>query len=98
MQGRTLLVVAAAAAAIVVTGRPAARAADPPSIVVQNGETQDAFGYTDAIRERVWVDSDFDSDGDGVNDRIAVDIMRPAATDAGSGRTRSRSVARSSRC
>ena len=45
----------------------------------QNGVTQPVFGYADAIRERVWVESDFDTDLDGVNDRIALDIMRPAA-------------------
>src|SRR4051794_20834872 len=49
-------------------------------IVVQNGETQPVFGYTDSLRDRVWVDSYFDSDSDGVMDRIAVDIIRPAAT------------------
>src|SRR4051812_13725738 len=52
-------------------------------IVVQNGETQPVFGYTDALRDRVWVDTDFDSDSDGVMDRIAVDIIRPAATASG---------------
>src|SRR3954469_1103785 len=52
-------------------------------IVVQNGETQPVFGYTDSLRDRVWVDSDFDSDSDGVMDRIAVDIIRPAETNNG---------------
>src|SRR3954453_22592803 len=52
-------------------------------IVVQNGETQPVFGYTYAVRDRVWVDTDFDSDADGVMDRIAVDIIRPAATASG---------------
>ncbi len=41
------------------------------------------FGYTDAIRERVWVESSFDSDLDGVNDLIALDIMRPRASETG---------------
>jgi X-Pro dipeptidyl-peptidase len=57
--------------------------ADPPAIVVSGGETQEAFDYAGAVRDRVWVDSDFDSDADGVADKIAVDIIRPAATDDG---------------
>jgi X-Pro dipeptidyl-peptidase len=60
-----------------------AQAAEPPSIVVDNGVTQPVFGYDDAIRERVWVDTDVDSDRDGVDDVVAVDIMRPAATEHG---------------
>jgi X-Pro dipeptidyl-peptidase len=61
---------------------PAALAA-APEIVVEDGVTQPAFGYADAVRERVWVDTDFDSDRDGESDRIAVDIMRPAASERG---------------
>src|SRR6201999_1408653 len=84
MQGRRLLAATVAAIAAAYAGaHTTAIADDPPTIVVANGETQEAFGYTDAIRERVWVDTDYDSDGDGVNDKIAVDIMRPAATNAG---------------
>ncbi|HZK50079.1 MAG TPA: X-prolyl-dipeptidyl aminopeptidase, partial [Actinomycetota bacterium] len=48
---------------------------EAPTIVVEDGVTQPVFGYGDAIRERVWVDSTFDSDSDGTNDRIALDIM-----------------------
>jgi X-Pro dipeptidyl-peptidase len=47
------------------------------------GVTQPVFGYADAIRERVWVESTFDSDLDGVNDLIAMDIMRPQASETG---------------
>src|SRR5690606_9939964 len=36
---------------------------------------------TQWIRQRVWVETDFDSDGDGRNDRIHVDITRPAAAE-----------------
>ncbi|HWM11653.1 MAG TPA: hypothetical protein VNO82_20010, partial [Solirubrobacteraceae bacterium] len=61
---------------------PAALAA-PPKVVVEDGVTQPVFGYADAVRERVWVDADIDSDRDGTEDRIAVDIMRPAATERG---------------
>jgi X-Pro dipeptidyl-peptidase len=50
-------------------------------VVVENGVTQPVFGYADAVRERVWVEADFDTDADGANDRIALDIIRPAATE-----------------
>src|SRR3954469_13189796 len=79
MQGRMLVV----AAAVLAVALPGTAHADPPAIVVTNGETQEAFDYAGAIRERVWVDSDFDSDSDGAKDKIAVDIMRPAGTAQG---------------
>src|SRR5262245_23540608 len=75
MQGRKLLLAAFAA---LVWASPA-----QAQIVVQNGETQPVFGYSDAIRERVFVPADFDSDSNGVNDVIAVDIIRPKATETG---------------
>ncbi|ROO62437.1 X-Pro dipeptidyl-peptidase [Micromonospora sp. Llam0] len=51
-----------------------------PSIVVSDGVTQPVFGYADAIREKLFIDSTFDSDGDGLRDIIAFDVIRPAAT------------------
>ncbi|WP_079185860.1 Xaa-Pro dipeptidyl-peptidase [Streptomyces sp. CB01580] len=33
--------------------------------------------YENAVRESVWVDTGLDGDGDGRNDRVAVDIVRP---------------------
>jgi len=81
---RLLAAASALAAALVATGAAAAaKPGDSPSIVVQNGVTQPVFGYADAIRQRVWVDAPFDSDSDGANDRIALDIIRPKASDAG---------------
>src|SRR3954451_22809621 len=82
MQGRRVVLAAACAVAVLACA-PAARGDDPTSIVVANGETQEAFDYSGAIRERVWVDTDYDSDSDGVNDKVAVDIMVLAGTDAG---------------
>jgi X-Pro dipeptidyl-peptidase len=72
-----------AVTAIVVTAPLPTQAADEPAVVVKDGVTQPVFGYTDAIRERVWVDTDVDSDRDGVDDVIRVDIIRPAATEQG---------------
>ena len=42
--------------------------------------TQPVHSYADAIRERVFVTSDFDSDLDGALDVIAMDIVRPRAS------------------
>ena len=50
-----------AVSALLATATPAL-AADPPAIVVAGGVTQPVFGYADAIRERLFIDSTFDSD------------------------------------
>ncbi|MCA2211915.1 CocE/NonD family hydrolase [Jidongwangia harbinensis] len=68
-----------AAGALLATSAPAL-AAEPPTIVVADGVTQPVFGYADAIRERLFIDSTFDSDGDGLRDIIAFDVIRPRAT------------------
>ncbi len=52
----------------------------PDEIVIVDGKTAPVFGYADAIRQRVWVEADFDTDSNGELDRIAMDIIRPAAT------------------
>ncbi|HEU0212624.1 MAG TPA: CocE/NonD family hydrolase [Jiangellaceae bacterium] len=77
------LVALAVTVAIAVAVAPPAIAASAPEIVVEDGVTQPVFGYTDAIRERVWVETDVDSEGDGSLDLVALDIMRPAATEQG---------------
>jgi X-Pro dipeptidyl-peptidase len=79
---RTSLVVALAALVAALAAGPAG-AAEPPSIVVENGVTQPVFSYAQAIRELVWVESQVDSDNDGRLDRIAVEIMRPRETAEG---------------
>ncbi|GAB3938331.1 hypothetical protein GCM10027614_18190 [Micromonospora vulcania] len=47
----------------------------PPHIVGE--QTVPAYSYADAIRESVWVQTRADTDGDGVRDRVAVDLVRP---------------------
>ncbi|HEY0001866.1 MAG TPA: CocE/NonD family hydrolase, partial [Actinoplanes sp.] len=42
--------------------------------------TAPVHDYAAAIRERVWVQSPVDSDADGRPDRVAVRVIRPAAT------------------
>jgi X-Pro dipeptidyl-peptidase len=76
------LVATATATATAAAATPAL-AAEPPSIVVADGVTQPVFGYADAIRERLFIDSTFDSDSDGLRDIIAFDVIRPRATENG---------------
>ncbi|RIQ29582.1 CocE/NonD family hydrolase [Jiangella rhizosphaerae] len=71
------------ATAAVAGSAGAGAADDEPGIVVEDGVTQPVFGYDDAIRERVFITSPYDSDGNGEADVVAVDIMRPAASDQG---------------
>jgi X-Pro dipeptidyl-peptidase len=71
------------AAALAVLGVASFAHASPPPVVVENGVTQPVFGYEDAVRERLWVESPYDSDSNGVLDLIAIDIKRPAATELG---------------
>jgi X-Pro dipeptidyl-peptidase len=76
-------VVAALTLVVAVVAPTALGAGSGPAPVVMGGVTQPVFGYADAIRERVWVESTFDSDLDGANDLIAMDIMRPQASETG---------------
>ncbi len=82
-RGRLLALAIALATVAAVAPAAGAAGADVPHIVVRDGVTQPVFGYADAIRERVFVTSDVDSDHNGVPDVIAADVMRPRATDQG---------------
>jgi X-Pro dipeptidyl-peptidase len=62
----------------------AAPAADTPRFV--DGQAQVVEEFADArkwIRETLWVETEFDSDGDGARDRMHVDVTRPAQTKDG---------------
>ncbi|TDV35922.1 X-Pro dipeptidyl-peptidase [Actinophytocola oryzae] len=52
-----------------------------PAFVVANGVTQPIHSFADAVRETVWVDIGLDLDANGVGDRVATDIIRPATTE-----------------
>ncbi|HEX6134870.1 MAG TPA: Xaa-Pro dipeptidyl-peptidase [Longimicrobiales bacterium] len=70
-------------------------ATDPPPVsavattgkigpVIRNGmlvPVAELADTTQWIRERVWVETDFDTDGDGRKDRLHVDVTRPAAAE-----------------
>ncbi|NHC15973.1 CocE/NonD family hydrolase [Motilibacter deserti] len=74
------MLVPMAALSLLPTLATAAQAEPNPGIVIQNGVTAPVFGYADAIRERVFVDTDMDTDKNGVKDVAAFDIIRPKAT------------------
>jgi X-Pro dipeptidyl-peptidase len=57
----------------------------PAKPVFENGEAQivPAFDNPDTwIRHDLWVETEFDSDGDGKLDRVHVDVTRPPQTDS----------------
>jgi X-Pro dipeptidyl-peptidase len=50
----------------------------------ENGEAQIVPGFNDSstwIQNDLWVETEFDSDGDGKPDRVHVDVTRPPQTD-----------------
>jgi X-Pro dipeptidyl-peptidase len=52
--------------------------------VFENGQAQIVPGFQDQsqwIRHHLWVEAEFDSDGDGKKDRLHVDVTRPRQTD-----------------
>ena len=79
---RNLVPAVIAAASLVLAA--SARAADTPRFI--DGEAQVVEEFADArkwIRETLWVEAEFDSDGDGRRDRMHVDVTRPAQTNDG---------------
>jgi X-Pro dipeptidyl-peptidase len=79
---RAVLVVAATAlAGLVVVPAAATAAPRPPHI--QGTQTVPVYDYANAIRESVWVTTRLDNDGDGVPDKVAVDLVRPREAAAG---------------
>lgn len=52
--------------------------------VFQNGQAQIVPAFSDPsmwIKHHLWVETDFDSDGDGKKDRVHVDVTRPRQTE-----------------
>jgi X-Pro dipeptidyl-peptidase len=84
---RALLVALTLAAATALTAQPAEAAAQPaeaaagseagPQTAGQQLQSDPVYDYASAIREAVLVDTTMDNDGDGVPDRVNVDIIRP---------------------
>jgi len=61
-----------------------AQASAPAKPVFVDGQAQVVPAFEDEktwIRQQLWVEADFDSDGDGQRDRLHVDVTRPQQTD-----------------
>ncbi|HEX5540402.1 MAG TPA: Xaa-Pro dipeptidyl-peptidase [Micromonospora sp.] len=78
-----VVVVVSAAIGLPMTAAAAQPTAESPHLVIEDGVTQPVFDYSDAIRERIFVTSDVDTDADGKLDVVAMDIMRPRVSDHG---------------
>src|SRR2546430_2614299 len=73
---RTVIVAALIGLTGLAVSVPAASATRPPAHV-HGTETVPVYDYANAIRESVWVTTPQDNDGDGVLDKIVVDLVRP---------------------
>jgi X-Pro dipeptidyl-peptidase len=63
---------------------PGTEVAGPTLPVFADGQAQVVEGFADPgtwVRHDLWVETEFDSDGDGRPDRVHVDVSRPAQTD-----------------
>ncbi|WP_297085691.1 Xaa-Pro dipeptidyl-peptidase [uncultured Draconibacterium sp.] len=61
-----------------------AQESEPVQPIFENGEAQIVKAFEDPdywIREDLWVETEFDSDGDGRPDRMHVDVTRPRQTE-----------------
>ncbi len=75
-----LAVVAALAAVIAAQGAPS----QPARPVFVDGQAQIVPAFQDAgqwVKPALWVETEFDSDGDGKRDRVFVDVTRPRQTE-----------------
>jgi X-Pro dipeptidyl-peptidase len=70
----------AAPLALGTMGTASAAPTDNPPVTLVDNVTAPVYDYGDAIRETVWVTAP-DLDGDGVEERIAADIIRPRELD-----------------
>ncbi len=81
--GRGVGRVALLCAVALMVGTSTAAAAVPT--VGSDGVTAPVFAYASAVRERVFIaQPGIDQDGNGVDDQIAIEVIRPAGVDAGS--------------
>ena len=81
-RSRLILLPAVAVAAVLFSGTTVAQGKATP--VFKDGEAQIVEAFKDSknwIQHDLWVETTFDSDGDGKPDRVHVDVTRPAQTD-----------------
>ena len=69
-------------------GEAAAQTPAPPvaqvTHVIEDGQAQVVEAFADStrwIRQQLWVETEFDSDGDGRSDRVHVTVVRPEQTE-----------------
>ncbi len=63
---------------------PTAAPTDAPTEpVFEDGQAQPVFDPGDAVREEAWVRAAVDSDRDGADDLVHVEVVRPRATEQG---------------
>jgi X-Pro dipeptidyl-peptidase len=75
-------IVAAMLALLALAG--SAQAAAPEIVIGADGRTAPAFSYVEAVRERVFIPvPGVDQDRDGVDDRTAIEIIRPKESNEG---------------
>ena len=77
---RSAALVSAVLAVALLPGAVAAQA----GLIIEDGQAQIVPAFADSstwIRHDLWVETEFDSDGDGRPDRVHVDVTRPAQTD-----------------
>ena len=82
---RAFAISAAFVASLAVSHRAIAQTAVARTLpIFENGQAQVVPGFQDAtqwIHQELWVETEFDSDGDGKKDRVHVDVTRPRQTD-----------------
>lgn len=77
------LAVAAAFSSVAFAQNPTS-GAEKVTPVFFNGQAQIVPGFQDKtkwIKQELWVETEFDSDGDGKKDRVHVDVTRPVQTE-----------------
>ncbi|WP_019853515.1 Xaa-Pro dipeptidyl-peptidase [Actinopolyspora mortivallis] len=62
---------------------PAGAEPEPPAPVIEDGVAQPVFDPSEAVREDLFVTANVDSDHDGRDDRVHVQVVRPRETERG---------------
>jgi X-Pro dipeptidyl-peptidase len=83
VRGARRIALLAAVVALPLTGVPAPATAAPEGPVFVDGEAQPVFDPTDVVRDNLFVRAPVDSDFDGRDDEVHVEIVRPGATERG---------------
>ena len=81
----TSLVLAAFASPVPASSPAAEPLATSARPTFRDGQAQVVAAFTESsawIRESLWVETEFDSDGDGRRDRVFTDVTRPGQTDS----------------